>query len=59
MDVIYQREDIGRYGFAAKIVPEYSEEKKRTFRGCLHHIGTRKLPVKAQNIIPNPIYFKV
>lgn len=59
MDRTYQREDLGEYGFAAKIVPEFSEQKKKIFRGCLHHIGSKRFPIRAQSIVPNEKYFKV
>ena len=59
MDRTYQREDLGRYGFGAKIIPEFSEEKKKIFRGCLHHVGTKRFPIKAQSIIPSDNGFKV
>ncbi|XP_068747154.1 counting factor associated protein D-like [Montipora capricornis] len=58
MDRTFQREDLGRHGFACKIVPEYSEIKQKTFTGCLHRRGTKKFPIKAQSIIPAPLYFK-
>ncbi|KAM7443323.1 hypothetical protein ABFA07_007801 [Porites harrisoni] len=58
MDKTFQREDLGRHGFACKIVPEYSEEKQKTFTGCLHRRGTKKFPIKAQSIIPAPLYFR-
>lgn len=58
MDRTYQREDIGDYGFAAKVIPEYSEEKNKTFRGCLHHVGTKRFPIHAQSIVPSPKLFK-
>ena len=59
MDKTYQREDLGKYGYACKIVPEYSEKKNKTFTGCLHRRGSRTFPIKAQSIIPAPSYFKV
>ena len=59
MDRTFQRQDLGRHGFACKIVPEYSEIKQKTFTGCLHRRGTKKFPIKAQSIIPAPLYFKV
>lgn len=59
MDRTFQRGDLGRHGFACKIVPEYSEVKHKTFTGCMHRRGTKKFPIKAQNIIPAPSYFKV
>jgi len=59
MDRTYQREDLGEYGFAAKVIPEFSEEKKKIFRGCLHHVGTKRFPIKAQSIIPLDTGFKV
>ena len=59
MDRTFQREDLGRHGFACKIVPEYSEAKQKTFTGCMHRRGTKKFPIKAQSIIPAPSYFKV
>ncbi len=59
MDVIYNREDIGDYGFAAKIVPEFSEKDQRTFRGCLHKVGTKRFPIRKQSVVPNLKYFKV
>ena len=59
MDRTFQREDLGRHGFACKIVPEYSEAKQKTFTGCMHRRGTKKFPIKAQSIIPAPTYFKV
>lgn len=59
MDRTFQREDLGRHGFACKIVPEYSEVKQKTFTGCMHRRGTKKFPIKAQSIIPAPSYFKV
>ena len=59
MDRTYQREDLSSYGFGAKVIPEFSEEKKKIFRGCLHHVGTKKFPIKAQSIIPNENAFKV
>eukprot|EP00795_Rhopilema_esculentum_P007454 gene7454-13220_t len=58
MDVIYHRGDIGEYGFAAKIVPEYSEVDKKTFRGCLHKVGTKQYPIRVQSIVPNLKFFK-
>ncbi|XP_047134693.1 uncharacterized protein LOC100204117 isoform X2 [Hydra vulgaris] len=58
MDRTYQREDIGEFGFAAKVVPEYSEKKNKTFKGCLHHIGTKKFPIRAQSMVPSPKLFK-
>ncbi|PFX31489.1 Counting factor associated protein D [Stylophora pistillata] len=58
MDKTFQRGDLGRHGFACKIVPEYSEVKHKTFTGCMHRRGTKKFPIKAQNIIPAPSYFK-
>lgn len=58
MDRTFQRGDLGRHGFACKIVPEYSEVKHKTFTGCMHRRGTKKFPIKAQNIIPAPSYFK-
>ena len=59
MDVIYHRGDIGEFGFAAKIVPEYSEKDEKTFRGCLHKVGTKKTPIRIQSIVPNMRFFKV
>ena len=59
MDRTFQREDLGRHGFACKIVPEYYEAKQKTFTGCMHRRGTKKFPIKAQSIIPAPSYFKV
>ena len=59
MDITFQREDIGEYGFAAKVVPEYSEKSQKTFKGCLHKVGSKHFPIKAQSIVPDPIYFKV
>lgn len=59
MDRTYQREDLGNHGFAAKIVPEFSEKKKQIFRGCLHHIGSKRFPIKAQSIVPSEKFFKV
>lgn len=59
MDKTYQREEIGAYGFAAKAVPEYSETRQEIFKGCLHRIGTKRLPIKAQSVVPSPLLFKV
>ena len=59
MDRTYQREDLAEYGFGAKIIPEFSEEKKKIFRGCLHHVGTKRFPIKAQSIIPSETSFVV
>ena len=59
MDRTYQREDIGEFGFAAKVVPEYSEKQHKTFKGCLHHVGNKKFPIKAQSMVPSPKLFKV
>ena len=59
MDVIYNREDIGDYGFAAKIVPEFSEKDQKTFRGCLHKVGTKQFPIRVQSVVPNGKFFKV
>ena len=59
MDRTYQREDLSDYGFGAKIIPEFSEEKKKIFRGCLHHVGTKRFPIKAQSIIPSETSFVV
>ena len=59
MDVIYHRGDIGQYGFAAKIVPEFSEKEQKTFRGCLHKVGTKAFPIRTQSIVPNMRFFKV
>ncbi|KAJ7387728.1 hypothetical protein OS493_001071 [Desmophyllum pertusum] len=58
MDKTFQRGDLGRHGFACKIVPEYSEVKHKTFTGCMHRRGSKKFPIKAQSIIPAPLYFK-
>lgn len=58
MDRTYQRQDLGQYGFGAKIIPEFSEVKKKIFRGCLHHVGTKRFPIKAQSIIPSNSGFK-
>ncbi|XP_067032987.1 uncharacterized protein [Acropora muricata] len=58
MDRTIQREDLGKHGFACKIVPEYSEIKQKTFTGCLHRRGSKTFPIKAQSIIPAPLYFK-
>ena len=58
-DRTYQREDLADYGFGAKIIPEFSEEKKKIFRGCLHHVGTKRFPIKAQSIIPSETSFVV
>ena len=59
MDKTYQREEIGDYGFAAKAVPEYSETRQETFKGCLHRIGTKRLPIRAQSVVPSTMLFKV
>ena len=59
MDRTYQREDIGEYGFAAKVVPEYSEKRDKIFKGCLHHVGTKRFPIRAQSVVPSPKLFKV
>ena len=59
MDVIYHREDIGDYGFAAKIVPEFSEKDQKTFRGCLHKVGNKHFPIRIQSIVPHLKFFKV
>ena len=59
MDVIYHRGDIGEYGFAAKIVPEFSEKEQKTFRGCLHKVGSKTFPIRIQSIVPNMKFFKV
>ena len=59
MDRTYQRENIGKHGFACKVVPEFSENTQKTFRGCLHRRGTKRFPVKAQSIVPTSHYFKV
>jgi len=58
MDKTYQREDIGEFGFAAKVVPEYSEKTDKIFKGCLHHVGTKRYPIKAQSVVPSPKLFK-
>ncbi|XP_015757752.1 PREDICTED: digestive cysteine proteinase 1-like [Acropora digitifera] len=58
MDRTIQRQDLGKHGFACKIVPEYSEIKQKTFTGCLHRRGSKTFPIKAQSIIPAPLYFK-
>eukprot|EP00112_Aurelia_sp_Birch-Aquarium-sp1_P017337 Seg4002.5 transcript_id=Seg4002.5/GoldUCD/mRNA.D3Y31 product="Counting factor associated protein D" protein_id=Seg4002.5/GoldUCD/D3Y31 len=58
MDVIYHREDIGEYGFAAKIVPEFSEKDQTTFRGCLHKVGNKHYPIRIQSIVPHFKFFK-
>ena len=59
MDRTYQRQDLGQYGFACKVVPEFSEKEHKTFKGCLHRRGTARFPVKTQSIVPSPSYFKV
>jgi hypothetical protein len=59
MDRTYQKESMGKYGFACKVVPEYSEQAQKTYRGCLHRRGTKRFPVKAQGIVPASHYFKV
>lgn len=59
MDQTYQKELLGKHGFACKVVPEYSERTQKTYRGCLHRRGTKRFPVKAQSILPASHYFKV
>ena len=59
MDQTYQKEFLGKHGFACKVVPEYSEKTQKTYRGCLHRRGTKRFPVKAQSIVPTSHYFKV
>ncbi|EDO44165.1 predicted protein, partial [Nematostella vectensis] len=58
MDRTYQRGDLGKYGYACKIVPEFSERTGRTFKGCLHRRGNSNFQIKAQSIIPSPKFFK-
>ncbi|XP_028394716.1 uncharacterized protein LOC114518884 [Dendronephthya gigantea] len=58
MDQTYQKELLGKHGFACKVVPEYSERTQKTYRGCLHRRGTKRFPVKAQSILPTSHYFK-
>lgn len=59
MDRTYQRSDLGKYGFACKIVPEFSEKTQKTFKGCLHRQGTKQFGIKPQSIIPSFDFFTV
>ena len=59
MDQTYQKETMGKHGFACKVVPEYSEQAQNVYRGCLHRRGTKRFPVKAQGIVPASHYFRV
>ena len=46
MDKTFQREDLGRHGFACKIVPEYSEEKQKRSLGAFIEEGQNNSPLK-------------